>query len=416
MGEDLCNLIKSVFENLIKIETINNMFIALIPKVEPVTFMKHFCPISLCNVSYNILSKIITLRLRREMEELVNPCLSSFIPNRRMGDNVIIAQEVIHSMKHKKGNSRWMAIKVDLEKVYDRLKWRFVTDTLKDIVFHEKFIHLIHYSISSSREQILWNGEALERFKPYKGVRQGDPISPYLFVLCIECLFHLINFVVDQKAWTPIQLARGGPKLSHLAFTDDLLLFSEASISQANTIKKVLDTFCASSGQKVNYEKTRIYFLGNVHWLNRNLIVQQLGYQGTPDLGKYLGVPLHHQKANAQSFRFIIDKLEQRLSCWKDKSLSFAGRLTLNKVVIQAMPTYIMQTNSIPESVCKDIVKYRNFIWGDSQNSRKVHWLNKKDTCKPKKYGSLGTRMASTMNQACMLKAGWNLCTKPNDL
>lgn len=75
-----------------------------------------------------------------------------------------------------------------------------------------------------------------------------------------------------------------------------------------------------------------------------------------------------------------------------------------------------MQTNSIPESVCKDIVKYRNFIWGDSQNSRKVHWLNKKDTCKPKKYGSLGTRMASTMNQACMLKAGWNLCTKPNDL
>lgn len=319
-------------------------------------------------------------------------------------------------MKHKKGNSGWMAIKVDLEKVYDRLKWRFVTDTLKDIVFHEKFIHLIHYSISSSREQILWNGEALERFKPSKGVRQGDPISPYLFVLCIECLFHLINFVVDQKAWTPIQLARGGPKLSHLAFTDDLLLFSEASISQANTIKKVLDTFCASSGQKVNYEKTRIYFLGNVHWLNRNLIVQQLGYQGTPDLGKYLGVPLHHQKANAQSFCFIIDKLEQRLSCWKDKSLSFAGRLTLNKVVIQAMPTYIMQTNSIPESVCKDIVKYRNFIWGDSQNSRKVHWLNKKDTCKPKKYGGLGTRMASTMNQACMLKAGWNLCTKPNDL
>lgn len=84
--------------------------------------------------------------------------------------------------------------------------------------------------------RMLWNGEALDAFSPMSGIRQGDPISPYLFVLCIERLFHLINLYVDKKFWKPIQLVRRGPFLSHLAFADDLILFAEASIDQVEVI------------------------------------------------------------------------------------------------------------------------------------------------------------------------------------
>lgn len=123
-----------------------------------------------------------------------------------------------------------MTIKIDLEKAYDRLSWDFIKDTLLDIGLPDKIISLIWHCISSPTMQVLWNGEALEEFTPSRGIRQGDPISPYLFVLCIERLFQAIETKVNEGRWIPIQVSRGGPKISHLAFADDLIFFTEASI------------------------------------------------------------------------------------------------------------------------------------------------------------------------------------------
>lgn len=171
------------------------------------------------------------------MSSLVNPCQSSFIPHRQSRDNIIVAQEIFHSMRLRKGRKGWLAIKIDLEKAYDRLSWDFIKDILEDIGLPNHFIQLVWYCISTARMKVLWNGEALEEFSMSKGIRQGDPISPYLFVLCIEKLFQLINVEVEAHNWHPIQLARGGPRISHLAFTDDLLLFAEASEDQVLLIK-----------------------------------------------------------------------------------------------------------------------------------------------------------------------------------
>lgn len=153
-----------------------------------------------------------------------------------------------------------MAIQIDLEMAYDRIRWGFIKDTLHDIRCPHNFINLVWWCISSSRMHLLWNGDALEEFKPQRGIHQGFPLSPYLFVLCFERLFHFIHIATDQKFWKPIKISKRGPRLSHLAFADDLVLFVEASLDQIETIQDILHEFCQSSGEKVSNDKTRIFF------------------------------------------------------------------------------------------------------------------------------------------------------------
>ncbi|KAK7260044.1 hypothetical protein RIF29_25766 [Crotalaria pallida] len=296
VGPALCNLVKDIFLHPDKVKDINDTLITLIPKINLPTSIKHFRPISLCNVSYKVVTKIIATRLRDIMDHVVGPSQCSFVPGRNGSDNIIVAQEVIHSMRAKKGKKGFMAIKIDLEKAYDKLKWNFVIDTLKDEGIPDMLINVIYHCISSATMNILWNGEILDPIIPANGVRQGDPISPYLFVLCMERLSHIINVAINHKFWKPIKLSRGGPLISHLAFADDLFLFAEVSLDQIDCITTCLDLFCESSGSKVNSDKTRIFFSKNVNNNIRQQICDACGFQRTDDLGKYLGIPLLHKE------------------------------------------------------------------------------------------------------------------------
>lgn len=138
--------------------------------------------------------------------------------------------------------------------------------------------------------QVMWNGEALESFQPERGIRQGDPISPYLFVVCLERLSQMIGTAVELGLWKPIKLRRVSPELSHLTFADDLILFAEASLDQVEVISTCLNMFAKCSGQRVNKEKTRMFFSNNVHDTVRQQISDGFGFQRAADLGRYLGV------------------------------------------------------------------------------------------------------------------------------
>nr|KYP39534.1 LINE-1 reverse transcriptase isogeny [Cajanus cajan] len=206
IGQTFCELIHAIEASPSKVAEINNTLITLIPKTENVSSLKQMHPISLCNVSYKIITKILSNRLRQVMADLVSPNQCSFVPHRQASENIIITQEVIHSMKRRTGNKGWMAIKIDLEKTYDRLNWRFIRDTLSDIGLPQNFVELVWACISTPSSRVLWNGEALQEFHPSRGIRQGDPLSPYLFMLCMERLFHIIEVAVAQKLWKPICL------------------------------------------------------------------------------------------------------------------------------------------------------------------------------------------------------------------
>ena len=172
---------------------------------------------------------------------------------------------------------------------------------------------------------------------------------------------------MEQKIWKPIESSKGGPKNSYLAFANDFLCFAGTNLEQVDAIKEILDIFCTSSGKKVNVDKTRILFSNNLHWNIRDDIVHKLDFLRMTYFGKYLGVPLHHDRVSKQNHQFIIDKVNQRLSNWKTSNLSIACRVTLTKVVIQAMHIYVIQTTLLLSSVCEEIEKNVVILFGATQ-------------------------------------------------
>ena len=210
-------------------------------------------------------------------------------------------------------------------------------DTLNDIRIPKKFTNIVWRCILTAKMKVLWNGEALEEFTLSRGIQQGDPLSPYIFVFCIERLSQLINEAVNHGFWKPIQLSRNDPKISYLCFADDLIMVLEVSMEQVAIINQCLNAFCESSSQWVSNENTRIFFSQNVHHTKRYELSQVFDFQQMQDLGKYLGVSILHKRTIRGTYKVILDKVKARLSAWKATSLSMAGRLTLVKSVISVL-------------------------------------------------------------------------------
>ncbi|KAH9680279.1 putative ribonuclease H protein [Citrus sinensis] len=236
--------------------------------------------------------------------------------------------------------------------------------------------------------QILWNRECTEEFVPSRGIRQGDPISPYIFVLCIERLSHKIHRAVNTGTWRPIRLSQRGTPITHVFFADDLLLFAEASCTQAAVINDVLNTFCVSLGTEVNKQKSQVLFSKNVKPCNVRNIGTTLGFFVTMDLGNYLGMPLLHSRVSKATYHGILEKVERKLNGWSAKHLSFVGRVTLTQTVL--------------------------FIWSGNSEVKKLHLINWADVCRLKLSGGLGLKNLMHMNEALLMKLGWGLLVNSN--
>nr|KYP61992.1 Retrovirus-related Pol polyprotein LINE-1 [Cajanus cajan] len=185
-----------------------DILITLIPKTSNPTCWKELRPISLCNVSYKIISKVLVNRLRPLLQDLINPLQGSFLPGRGPRDNSIIAQEVLHHINHHRGKKGLLAIKIDLEKAYDRLSWDFLQQTLLEFGFPGRIVSLIMWGVCETSLSILWNGSKLDPFTPSRGLRQGDPLAPYLFLLCMEKLGLLIHQQIRDGNWIPVTISK----------------------------------------------------------------------------------------------------------------------------------------------------------------------------------------------------------------
>ena len=232
------------------------------------------------------------------LSNIISPIQTAFVPGRKGVDNVLITQELIYTMDNLKGREGYMAVKVDLEKAYDRLEWSLIHKVLQAFHFPSSIIKVIMSCVSSSTISVLVNGNALEAFSLSRGIRQSDPLLPYLFILCMEYLGSLIEEKCSKGAWIPLKASHGNLKISHLFFAGDLILFAKVNKEICEAIPDVLRTFCLELGQKVSLEKSKNYFSPNVAPELKERVCESFGMLETNNCGKYLGFPLRNGEAS----------------------------------------------------------------------------------------------------------------------
>ena len=201
----------------------------MIPKVNNLENVSKFRPISLCNVIYKIISKVIANRLKPFLNSIVSEAQSAFIANRLITDNILIVFESLHYMKtQSSGREGFMTLKLDMSKAYDRVEWSFLEKIMLKMGFQDSWVAMIMQCVSTVTYSILLNGEPKGFIEPSQGLRQGDPLSPFLFLFCVEGLNALLNKAVDNGEIRGLSLCRQGPKITHLFFANDCLLFCKA--------------------------------------------------------------------------------------------------------------------------------------------------------------------------------------------
>ena len=214
-----------------------------------------------------------------------------------------------------------MAVKLDMSKAYDRVEWSFIEKIMERMGFHEKWINIIMQYISTVSYSMLVNGVAYGSIIPSRGLRQGDPLSPYLFLLCADGFSSLISDVARNKMLSGISICRGCPMITHLFFADDSLLFCKASRQECQKLTEILELYEAALGQKINADKSSVSFSHNAPSGLKNEVLDILGPMQDQRHSKYLGLLLIIGKSRKEIFAEVKEKVGK--NCLAGKGSSF---------------------------------------------------------------------------------------------
>eukprot|EP00253_Pinus_taeda_P002817 PITA_02817 len=357
---------------------INATFIAVIPKVEKPCKLDKFKLIALCNIIYKIVSKIIATRLKLLLPLIISPEQSGYVEGRQITDEIILTHEIIHSLNISK--KRRMLLKLDLSKAFDRLIWNYIEKILLDFGFNASWVRWIMSLITFSFFYVLINGIPSETFHPTRGIRQGDPLSPFLFIIMVEGLGRSIKHA-QQTAHLKGLSFHNSPVFTHQQFVDDNMLYEHPLVQEARHLKSLLSDFSAASAKLPS---------------------------------SYLGAPLIASILKHSSWRSLLDKLEARLSSWTHRSLNMASRLVLIKVVLQDMPLYLFSILAAPKWVLKELKAIqRAFLSGNSGLHRKWALVKSETACLPKKGGGIGLRDPTHSNVVMGARIWWKWLSGP---
>ncbi|XP_071704229.1 uncharacterized protein [Rutidosis leptorrhynchoides] len=357
---DLLHAINWFWETGIISNGCNASFITLIPKIhEPLNF-SNYRPISLIGSYYKILSKLLTNRIRKIIPWLIGEEQSAFISDRYILDGVLVALETIDDLKARKQKS--YIFKVDFEKAFDCLDWDFLTKILGFMGFGCKWIKWINSCLNSTSIFVLINGSPTEHFFPKRGVSQGDPLAPFLFILASEGLNYLLNVALNNKIISGVEVGHDKVVVSHLQYADDTIIFGRWNkVEVRNTLK-------------INLSKSNVYGIGTSK-NELSLLASWFGCNEGFFPFNYLGLPIGENLKLHKNWQPIFDKFKLRLSDWKAKTISFGGRLTLVKSVLSSLPLYYFSLFKAPVRVLNDLEGLRrNFFWGGSMDHKKMAW------------------------------------------
>ncbi|GAU14651.1 hypothetical protein TSUD_97150 [Trifolium subterraneum] len=354
--------------------SLNETNICLIPKCDNPTSMKDLRPISLCNVLYKMISKVLANRLKCCLDKCVSQEQSAFVEGRSILDNALIATEVIHALKRKtKGRRGELALKIDISKAYDKVDWGFLRGVMTRMGFTDVWIRWV--------------------------------------MMC----------VVGRGDLHGVRICRGALEVSHLLFADDCFLFCRASVAEVNELMRILHTYETASGQEVNLVKSEVFISRNMSQAAKEDLSRILGVKLVLGMGIYLGLPSMVGRSKKTIFSYIKDRIWRRINSWRGRALSKAGKEIMIKSVLQAIPSYVMSMFILPASLIDDIEKMINAFWWrngstNNNNTKGIHWLAWERLACPKAYGGLGFRNFEAFNKVMVAKQVWNILQNPNSL
>ena len=300
---------------------------------------------------------------------------------------------------------QYMALKTDMSKAYDRVKWSFLEALLEKIGFNRKWVSWVMSCVSTVSYTVMLNGQTHGFIKPERGIRQGDPMSPFLFILCAEALVHVLNKAEKKGDLHGIKLGPQGQAVHHLLFADDSLLMCKASKEESAVIVDFLKRYGEASGQVINKLKSSIIFDAKIPEQDRAEIKRTLEIDKEGGDGTYLGLPECFQGSKIELLNFIREKLHGRLNGWYAKALSQGGKEILLKSIALALSVYAMYVFKLPKDLCDRLTSAMvEYWWSSGSNRKKISWVAWQKLCKSKEDGGLGFHDISRFNQFLLAK------------
>ena len=407
IGRDVTQSILFFFDSLKLPRIINSVALTLVPKCDNPSRMEQFRPISCCNTLYKCVAKLIAGRIQKVISTLISPNQTAFVPNRFIGDNIMLVQSICKDYHRNDGIPR-CSFKLDIHKAFDSLQWGFLFTVLEKMKFPSKFICWIKQCITGCMVSVKVNGVLEGFFSCKQGLRQGDPLSPYLFVLCMEVLTVILNSNLQNNHfdyhWRTKQL-----RLSHVIFADDLFLFCKGNIHSITLLLDSVDMFASCSGLLLSKSKCQAFFC-NVDSDIVDYTIQRYGFSVGSLPISYLGLPIITGRLTMQECGPLISKLCRKIETWSVRVLRYSGRLQLLSSVLQGIQGYWASYLFLPKGVLKRIQSiFAKFLWNGNLMTAchyKVAWV---DCCARKDEGGLGLRDLFEWNRAAILFQIWRL-------
>ncbi|XP_058786284.1 uncharacterized protein LOC131660936 [Vicia villosa] len=359
LKEDLMKFVSDFHAKETLIKACTSSFITLIPKTPNPQNLSEYRPICLVGSLLKILSKLLAARLKLAIDRLISIKQSAFIKKRNIMDGVVVVNELMDLAKRDRRSC--LIMKVDYEKAYDSVSWNYLRFMMKSMGFGCKWQKWMEACVFVSSMAVIVNGSSTNDFKVERGLRQGDPLSPLLFVIAMEGLTRLMEKAVETGDFKGFQYGDNN-FVDILQFADDTIIFGESDHHNLWSWKTILRGFELMSGLRINFRKSNIYGINlPVATMQQISTFMSCGMGSTPF--NFLGVMFYRA----------------------------------------------------PKKVIKEIISIqRNFLWKGVEGERGINWVKWKDVCKAKEEGGLGIRDIETMNISLLMKWKWRILTEEN--